>query len=241
MTEAEWRACGEPARMLFFLIGKPGDPLRAFCEGEVGGRKLRLFACACVRRVWHLLDDPRSRTAVELAERYADGQASRAELAAAAYPGADDAIVAAAEAARDDAGKARWEAAVAAARAASGQGAWYPAQGGSYYSRRAVGLSAGARSEGREGRHQCRLLRCILGAPLRPPRPPDPLWLAWGGGTVPKLARAVYDGRRFEDLPVLADALEEAGCADAEWLGHLRGPGPHARGCWPLDLLLGKA
>jgi hypothetical protein len=80
--------------------------------------------------------------------------------------------------------------------------------------------------------------------PWRPPPPPpslDPLWLAWEGGTVPKLARAIYDGRRFEDLPVLADALQEAGCGDAELLGHLRRPGPHARGCWPVDLLLGKA
>jgi hypothetical protein len=49
----------------------------------------------------------------------------------------------------------------------------------------------------------------------------------------------VYDGRAFDRLPVLADALDDAGCADAELLGHLRAPTPHARGCWALDLLLG--
>jgi hypothetical protein len=55
------------------------------------------------------------------------------------------------------------------------------------------------------------------------------------------LAQAVYDKRAFERLPDLADALEEAGCTDAEVLGHLRGPGPHVLGCWLVDLLLGKS
>jgi hypothetical protein len=54
------------------------------------------------------------------------------------------------------------------------------------------------------------------------------------------LASAVYTERAFDRLPVLADALEEAGCVDADILSHLRGAGPHALGCWCLDLLLGK-
>jgi hypothetical protein len=52
---------------------------------------------------------------------------------------------------------------------------------------------------------------------------------------------AIYDERAFDRLPVLADALEDAGCADADLLGHLRGPGPHVRGCWAVDLILGKS
>ncbi len=75
----------------------------------------------------------------------------------------------------------------------------------------------------------------------RPPRRrhcADPAWLAWNGGTVRTLARAVHDDNAFERLPVLADALEDAGCADAEVLGHLREPGPHVRGCWAVRLLL---
>ena len=56
---------------------------------------------------------------------------------------------------------------------------------------------------------------------------------------MPRLARAAYDERAFERLPVLADALEDAGCGDAEILDHLRAPKLHARGCWVLDLLLG--
>ncbi|HZY84786.1 MAG TPA: hypothetical protein VFE78_08140 [Gemmataceae bacterium] len=66
-------------------------------------------------------------------------------------------------------------------------------------------------------------------------------WRPWGGGTVAELAQSIYEGRAFDLLPVLADALEGAGCTDADLLGHLCGPGPHARGCWALDLLLGKS
>ncbi|MGL4550687.1 MAG: hypothetical protein ACRC33_05830, partial [Gemmataceae bacterium] len=68
----------------------------------------------------------------------------------------------------------------------------------------------------------------------------DPLWLSVNDGAAGRLARAAYDRRHFGLLPVLADALEEAGCADADLLTHLRSPGPHVRGCWALDLLLGR-
>jgi hypothetical protein len=57
---------------------------------------------------------------------------------------------------------------------------------------------------------------------------------------VKKLAAAIYDDTAFDRLPILADALEEAGCHDAEILAHCRGPGPHVRGCWVIDLLIGK-
>ena len=65
-------------------------------------------------------------------------------------------------------------------------------------------------------------------------------WLAWQGGLVVSMARQADESGDFGGLPVLADALEEAGCTDADLLGHLRGPGPHVRGCWAVDLLLGK-
>jgi hypothetical protein len=63
---------------------------------------------------------------------------------------------------------------------------------------------------------------------------------AWQTTTVVRLAQAIYDGATFEHLPILADALEEAGCTDAAVLRHCRGPGPHVRGCWVVDRLLGK-
>src|SRR5262249_37631156 len=68
VTEAEWQECDDPNRMLDFL------------RRRASNRKLRLFACACCRRIWHLLTDARSREAVEVAERFADGQASSVEL-----------------------------------------------------------------------------------------------------------------------------------------------------------------
>jgi hypothetical protein len=87
---------------------------------------------------------------------------------------------------------------------------------------------------------QADLLRDIYGPlPFRPVAA-DPAWLAWKDGTIPKLAQAIYDERAFDRLPVLADALEEAGCDNPDFLAHLRGPGPHTKGCWPLDLILGK-
>jgi hypothetical protein len=90
------------------------------------------------------------------------------------------------------------------------------------------------------------LLREVFGNPFRP-LAVDPTWLAWQGGTVPRLAQAAYEHRHLPAgtldngrLAVLADALEDAGCADADLLGHLRGPGPPVRGCWALDRLLGR-
>ena len=83
------------------------------------------------------------------------------------------------------------------------------------------------------------LLREIIGNLFRPVRV-DPSWLAWHDCTVPKIAQTLYEERRFQDLPMLADALEEAGCTNTDILSHCRGPGPHVRGCWAVDLLLGK-
>ena len=92
----------------------------------------------------------------------------------------------------------------------------------------------------RERLAQAGLLREVFGNPYRPVAV-EPAWLDWDGGAVPKVAGAVRADGRFSDLPILADALEEAGSADADLLGHLRGPGPHVRGCWAVDLLLGKS
>jgi hypothetical protein len=91
-----------------------------------------------------------------------------------------------------------------------------------------------------EARAQADLLRDLFGNPFRRPRVKR-TWLKWDGGTVVRVARAAYDGRAFDRLPVLADALDEAGCTDDAILGHCRGGGgAHVRGCWAVDLLLGK-
>jgi hypothetical protein len=90
----------------------------------------------------------------------------------------------------------------------------------------------------RERQAQCNLLRDLF-------RPYHSLEvglgrLPWNTGVVPKLAQAIYDEHAFDRLPILADALEEAGCDDAEVLAHCRGGGEHARGCWVVDWLLGR-
>src|SRR3712207_6197149 len=85
------------------------------------------------------------------------------------------------------------------------------------------------------------LKRAVLGgcAPPRAGLPrPDPAWLLWNDGCVPRLARMIDEEGRFEALPILADALEEAGCRDADLLAHCRAPGPHVRGCWRIETLL---
>ena len=90
-------------------------------------------------------------------------------------------------------------------------------------------------------RSQARLLRDVFGNPFWPMPSVDPAWLAGSDGAAAGLARALYEERAFDRLPILADALEEAGCTDREILDHCRGPGPHVRGCWVVDLFLGKA
>lgn len=83
------------------------------------------------------------------------------------------------------------------------------------------------------------LLRDIFGNSFRP-LVLDPSWLTWQDGTVIKLAQGIYEERAFDCMPVLADALEEAGCTEGEVLAHCRQPGTHVRGCWGVDLLLAK-
>ena len=84
------------------------------------------------------------------------------------------------------------------------------------------------------------MIRDLLGSPFRLAPVVDPMWLAWNDGTVAKMAAAIYRQRRFADLPILADALEDAGCADAAILAHYRGVGEHVRRCWAIDLLTGR-
>ncbi|WP_246523617.1 hypothetical protein [Gemmata palustris] len=80
-------------------------------------------------------------------------------------------------------------------------------------------------------------LRCIFGNPFRP-AVANPAWFT---STVLALATGIYEDRAFDRLPILADALQDAGCENADILNHCRSDGPHVRGCWVIDLLLGKS
>ena len=84
---------------------------------------------------------------------------------------------------------------------------------------------------------QTALLRDIFGNPFRPAAF-DPQWRSADVGA---LARTIYDDRAFDRMPIFADALMDAGCDDEQVIGHCRGPGPHVRGCWAVDLVLEKA
>jgi hypothetical protein len=196
------------------------------------GRKLRLFACACCRRIWGFLEDERSKRAVEVAEAFADWGVSKKELAAAAR---------AAEAATEAAGAAEWAVQLSVARAAeltASQPAKKAAVGVAAWAAEWAVQRSAARTASAERQAQADLVRCIFGNPFRPAPPLDPAVPQWNGGAVLKLAEATYQERTFDRLPILADALEEAGCTDPAILDHCRSLGPHARGCFVLDLIL---
>jgi hypothetical protein len=208
VTEAEWLACADPQKMLAFLRGKASE------------RKLRLFAAACCRRSWPLLTDARSRKAVEVAERYADGMVNERGLRFA-FSCAADAFAYAASAHTADA-----QAAAGAANAARPEAGYY------------------ARYVTPRKEHPGPLRDLFGPLPFRPVTVSP----GWQAPQVVAQAQAAYDERELPAgtldpirLAVLADALEEAGCTDQTALEHLRGAGPHARGCWAVDLLLGKA
>jgi hypothetical protein len=214
-----------------------------FIGGKVSERKLRLFACSCCRRVEHLLKDDVIFKALDAAERFADGCIrestvnkwhNKAARARNRQPVSGDwspewlachGVVQALRLGAYDHYSRSYIMVTWAVGKATGQDPGNP----SYDS--AAQAESAALSD---------LLRDIDGNPFRPPPTIDDGWLQWGGGTVGRLASGIYDERRFAELPILADALEEAGCDNAEILSHCRSGGEHARGCWLLDLLLNK-
>jgi hypothetical protein len=88
--------------------------------------------------------------------------------------------------------------------------------------------------------HRIHAFREIIPNPFLTPLIPKAI-LAWNDGTVPKIAQGIYEERAFYRLPILHDALLDAGCDDEDILVHCRSAGPHVRGCWVIDLLLGKS
>src|SRR5262249_18933713 len=194
---------------------------------------------ACVRRLGKELLSAQVREgvkAIEVAERFADGYASAQELAAAYHTG--QSAWSAAEMA--------WASMISGGMAVALQEASSAAL---YVVMHTPGASAPAGTPNRKAKKaserqaQVGLFRCIFGNPFRPVS----ITPAWRTGAVMGLAQAAYEDRSLPAgtldparLPVLADALEDAGCTNAAILDHCHGPGPHVRGCWILDLLLGK-
>jgi hypothetical protein len=214
-------------------------------QGKTSDRKLRLFAAAC-RRIWPLLADARSRRGVEIAEHFVDGLASEAERNLA-FEEADTAAAAARRMRPErvpgggvvfayPAVDPPWCAAAAAAAVIN----YNPF-------RRPFDAFEFAAAAGVEFADQAAILRDVIGNHTRSPILLSPTAVL-RDDTAQVIAAEVYKDRRlpagmldFGHLAVLADALEDAGGTDAELLGHLRGPGPHVRGCWALDLVLSKS
>jgi hypothetical protein len=209
---------------------------------KAGKRKLRLFACACCRLTWGLLTDPLLRQAVEVAERFAEGQASKDELERA-YESARGLGMGAYT---PDAPDHRERTAASMAVQAAHPKAFSAAFAMTAYPVSLAGSYGGSEQE--RDAVLCGLLRCVFGNPFRPSPPLPPAVLTWNDRTVPRLAEAIYNDRLLPEgtldpsrLAILADALLDAGAEDDSLLEHLRSPGPHVRGCFAVNILLGRS
>jgi hypothetical protein len=247
VTETEWLAATAPEPMLWYMHGKAAS------------RKFWLFTAASCVRASHFLPPELLRVASQFVERVAGAEIGAEERRSArAVTGRwKERFV------------AEWEFDAAAAirdleRFLDNPGRM--AFASARWSCRLASLTArrgwdGQASEARDprpseyhvliqeyGQRLADALRCIFGNPFRPASCIDGALLTSRGSTVVQLARAAYDDHSLPEgtldaarLVVLADALEDAGCSDAELLAHLRGPGPHVRGCWAVDLILAKS
>jgi hypothetical protein len=225
MTEDEWLACEEPVRLLECV------------RTQATNRNERLLVCAACRAVWSHLTNPKSREAVEVAERFADGIVSATALAEAEWR---------AEAAwfktTEIAERSRREQRLIERGLLSEQDVSFDAQSAAKQERAAALAYWATESKpsffvyARPGDIASEVIRCIFGNPFRPVAF-DP---SWRTDTAVALAGQMYESRDFGAMPILADALQDAGCDSADVLGHCRGTGPHVRGCWVVDLVLGK-
>ncbi len=229
MTEAEWLSCADPALMVKFLRSKVND------------RKLRLVLVGYCHQVWDLLSE-HGRRPLAVAERYADGMATAEELEEAMYM-ADNAAVDADmwhQQAQDD----RW---LAGLSAEEDEAVLHEIDYRSRQLHAAMTVHTATfpmswlRSQDFASLKEagCKLLRDVVGNPFHSVTC-NPAWLVWNNGMVRLIAQTIYDQRAFDRMPILADALEDAGCNNADILNHCRQPGVHVRGCWVVDLLLGK-
>jgi hypothetical protein len=248
MTEEEWLACQEPT------------PLLEFLKGKATRRKLLLLMVACYERLEQFFIADVARGAIACAYRYAEGQADDAELEQANHAVRKVITSAISATAFERCGsEARFseqspQAKLDLLREATeicpagnalvvlvyatwsilgkGSGA-----DGLRRATVAVELIKGPEAAQEERLAQAALLRDIFGNPFRPVAV-DP---SWRTDTAVSLARTMYEARDFSAIPILADALQDAGCDNSDILNHCRGTNtPHVRGCWVVDLLLGK-
>lgn len=221
MTEAEWLACEDPQPMLeAFDFHLPLVTVRTCFDGDL--RRCRQFAISCCHQVWVRLPVWGKQT-LGVLERYIDGRASEAEFRV------------------DVVQQVSW---------AGARSQWLVGLAYSYGSARFDSPYAAARrvAEGCAAvdvpippvfrrAFQADLLRCIFGNPFHPVT----ILPEWRTGAVIALAQQMYESRDFSAMPILADALMDAGCSDEAILAHCRGNTPHRRGCHVIDALTGRS
>jgi hypothetical protein len=239
MSESEWVTCMDPVQMLGYL---------RHCKVRFRPteRTWRLFVCAYWREFlwktfpWEWYESLREvvreaadqvRETVAVAEQYADGSVGSRELAVAR-----EAALRVGEGLRSYR-QFGSPSCVAPHRPRSLPALFSLAADAAAPSVRDAAISLVNTHP--EAAQVAQLLHDIVGLPFRGTQI-EPAWLAWNDGAVPKIAKGIYAERAFDRLPIFADAMEEAGCSDAAILEHCRSPGPHVRGCWVVDLLLGK-
>ena len=246
MTESEWLTCTDPTPMLEFLRGKASD------------RKLRLFGCSCCRRVEHVLMQIKGACrAIDIAEVVADGGIVEENIDDYSHSIWSTAFSGPNLFGGVRSTEFRMSAGMAAACVLTGLSNFplhNPKPPGPTLSELsncceccAAALAHCLRADDHDPMNhsviltemveQAKLLRDIFGNPFRPVTI-DPRWLT---SNVVDLASVIYDERAFDRMPILADALTDAGCDDEGIIGHCRGDGPHVRGCHVIDALLGKS
>lgn len=259
MTEHDWLTSVDPDTMLFGLVTP--EVCQDFSKLHPLERRVRLYAVGCCRRIWDLLVRPESRAAVEIAEHLAESGEQRCPEpeGTAAFAVADTMQDWAHARAASAAAMTLW---LRQFRGRELRGLTSVRFAPDYNNpirpdevvgyaltvakrcRVAAAMAASGELDGEvllgEQAKQANGVRCIFGNPFRCRPPLQATWLSWNDRTVAKIVEGIYEQRRFEDLPILADGLEDAGCAEASLLGHLRGPGPHVLGCWAVDLLMGR-
>jgi hypothetical protein len=189
-----------------------------FLRGKASDRKLRLFACECYRHAYPQPDEYK-QAALEAIELHLEGRLSRKKARASTIHPLDHFF----PLFHDHVNTDSFRSMVLILAGANGR----------YDPDNLIRF--------REERgSQCEVLRDIFGSLPFYTVFLDPAWLTWQGGLVVSMAKTMYDSRDFTDMPILADALEDAGCSDPDILGHCRSGDEHVRGCWVIDLLLGK-
>jgi hypothetical protein len=238
MTETEWLSYSNLRGKFNFLQANKIN------RTKVGRRKLRLFGCACAQRVSHLMSE-RGRLWLYQGQQCAEGlltEQERRHVDSQDIAPFNELIPAGV-----DLESTRMQ------RSADVAG-WYTlatnvmtvATVSAHNAAMAIGIRGvlsgrSAVEHAAEVKEQTALLHHIFSNPYRPPISVNHNWLLWNDGTVVKIARSIYDDRAFDRMPILADALEDAGCDNADLLSHCRSGGEHVRGCWAVDLLLGKS